>query len=149
MAVPPDEPPLPWVLRRTNQLFIRHVRASLTAGGFGDLTQRGIWTVQLLHGQAHTASELVDALQVTKQAVSSLVEELVVGGYVRRDPDPADRRRTLLALTPRGVDAAVEIEQAVGEVERRFVEMVGAPSMARLRRTLTELLERPPTEPGG
>ena len=59
-----------------------------------------MWAVHTLYGRAQSASELVDVLQVTKQAVSPLVEELVVSGYVRRDPDPADRRRTLLDLTP-------------------------------------------------
>ena len=145
VGVPPDEPLLPWLLRRTNQLFIGRVSGALAAAGFGDLSQRGMWAVQALGHRARTASELVETLRVTKQAVSALVEELVVLGYVQRETDAVDRRRTLLVLTPRGTEAVTVIERTVGEVEREFVAVVGATPMARLRHTLTELLDRPPT----
>jgi DNA-binding MarR family transcriptional regulator len=138
----PDEALLPWLLRRTNQLFIGQVRSALSFAGFSDLSQRGMWAVHALLGQARSASELVDLLRVTKQAVSPLVEELVVSGYVHRDADPGDRRRTLLQLTPRGTEAARVIERGCAEVEAEFVGVVGAAELARLRRTLEQLLRR-------
>src|SRR5579871_5222432 len=114
---PGETPLLPWLLRRTTRRFLPPLRAAVSAAGFSDLSQQGMWAVHALLQQARTASELVQVLQVTKQAVSSLVEELVVTGYLRRHPDPLDRRRTLLRLTERGEGAARVIAASCAEVE--------------------------------
>jgi DNA-binding MarR family transcriptional regulator len=145
----PDQPPLPWLLRRTTRLFNAPLRAALSAAGFSDLSQRAMWAVHALAERAQSATELVDVLQVTKQAVSPLVEELVVAGYVGRDADPSDRRRTLLRLTPRGADAAAVIDATCAALEEEFVGVVGAGEMTRLRQTLGQLQRRPDGQPPG
>jgi len=131
---------LPWLLRRTTRLFVVQVSGALSSGGFGDLSRPGMWAIQALHDDAQSASDLVDALQVTKQAVSALVDELVVSGYVRRASDPHDRRRTMLLLTTRGIRAAGVIEKACDQVEKELEDSVGAADMVRLRRTLVQLV---------
>lgn len=135
-----DQPLLPWLMRRTTRLFLGPLRDALAAAGYADLSQRGMWALHALSTRAQSASELVDVLQVTKQAVSPVVEELVASGYVWRDTDPSDRRRSLLRLTERGERAALVMDAACGEVEAGFVEVVGEAEMARLRRTLGQLL---------
>ena len=51
-----------------------------------------------------TATELGRRLGVTKQAAGQMVDELVRLGYVVRGSDPADGRRRIVTLTPRGID---------------------------------------------
>ena len=46
-----------------------------------------------------TASDACDILKISKQQMSSLVERLVQSGYIRKESDPEDRRRSLLRLT--------------------------------------------------
>jgi DNA-binding MarR family transcriptional regulator len=79
---------------------------------------------QAIGEQGVTASQLGQALGITKQAAGQMVDELVALGYVRRDPDPADARRKRVTLTARGIDAlarsAVVFEELCGEWDRRL-----------------------------
>jgi DNA-binding MarR family transcriptional regulator len=45
---------------------------------------------------------LADALKVTPRAVTGLVDALVDGGLVTREPHPTDRRATLVTFTSAG-----------------------------------------------
>lgn len=47
----------------------------------------------------HSVTEVADAIGQTHSAVSQLTDKLVRAGMVRRERDPADGRRTVLALT--------------------------------------------------
>src|SRR5579864_6160437 len=49
-----------------------------------------------------TQRVLADALNVTPRAVTGLVDALVGGGLVTREPHPTDRRATLVTLTAEG-----------------------------------------------
>lgn len=47
-------------------------------------------------------SELADRLRVVPRSATSVVDELEQARAVRREPDPADRRATLVVLTDEG-----------------------------------------------
>ena len=49
-----------------------------------------------------TQRVLAEALKVTPRAVTGLVDALVGGGLVTREPHPTDRRATLVTLTAEG-----------------------------------------------
>ncbi len=55
--------------------------------------------------------ELADARAVDQSTVSRQAAELVKIGLVRRDPDPADRRARLFALTERGRALCEQLSQ--------------------------------------
>jgi DNA-binding MarR family transcriptional regulator len=46
--------------------------------------------------------QLIEELQLSKQAVGQLVDVLVTRGYVKREVDSEDRRRLTVGLTERG-----------------------------------------------
>jgi DNA-binding MarR family transcriptional regulator len=52
-----------------------------------------------------TVSELATAERVRPQSMAQTVGELEADGLVARSPDPADRRRALVALTDEGLEA--------------------------------------------
>jgi DNA-binding MarR family transcriptional regulator len=70
-----------------------------------------------------TGSELAAATGLTTGAITGVVARLERDGYVRREPDPHDRRKQILCPVPERV-------QEVHEV------------IAPLRRDLAELLDR-------
>ena len=80
---------------------------------------------------------------VTKQAISKLVDIVVASGFVDRDTDPADRRRTVLRLTAKGRKAVAVIEQAVQATEAEFAAELGVASVEELTRMLGQLARRP------
>ena len=49
-----------------------------------------------------TPAELAEAAGVTRATMTGLVDTLERDGYVRRDPDPTDRRMMSVRLTPKG-----------------------------------------------
>ena len=130
---------MPWLLRRVNQRYRRATASRLAAAGFGDLPQRGYWALTALAGGAGDASQLVSQMGVSKQAISKLVDILVASGFVDRETDRVDRRRTALHLTAKGRKAVAVIEQAVKVTEQEFATELGAASFEDLAQMLAQL----------
>jgi DNA-binding MarR family transcriptional regulator len=80
--------------------------------------------------------ELTGHLLLTQPSVSRLVERLASRGIVEKQPDPADARGVIVALTPHGFDVyrSVAVQHA-----RTIAEQVGAGLDDAELRTLTEL----------
>lgn len=51
----------------------------------------------------------------------SVIGRLEAKGWVRREPDAADRRRKLLWVTPAGEKAALAMKRAVSRAQRRIL----------------------------
>jgi len=132
-------PRMPWLLRRVSQRYRNAITAQLMASGFGDLPQRSYWALTALAGGADDASQLVNEMGVTKQAISKLVDLVVASGFVDRETNPADRRRTVLRLTAKGRKAVDVIEQAVQSTEQEFAAELGPASVKELTQTLGQL----------
>ena len=85
-------------------------------------------------------TDLARGANMSPQAMGELVDELEGLGYVKRKPDPTDRRAKLIVLTPRGhrcIEAGIATIQGL---ERRLDEVLGPRGHASLRRLLSRLL---------
>lgn len=67
--------------------------------------------VALYGSDGSSVSALARSLSVGEPAASQLVEQLVRRGYAERSPDPVDRRRVMVRLTPAGAGLATELFQ--------------------------------------
>ncbi|MGZ9277332.1 MAG: MarR family winged helix-turn-helix transcriptional regulator [Candidatus Limnocylindrales bacterium] len=65
----------------------------------------------LIDSGAATAGRLSDLMGLTSGAVTRVIDRLEQAGYVRRVPDPTDRRRVIVELIPERI-AAVEATMA-------------------------------------
>jgi DNA-binding MarR family transcriptional regulator len=86
-------------------------------------------------------SELARRATMTPQAMGELVDDLEKLGYVRRRPDPEDRRAKLIVLTAKGsrcVDAGMRTIQGI---ERRLRAQLGARRLADLQSAATQIIE--------
>lgn len=86
------------------------------------------------------------ALHLADNSVSTLVNELVSGGWLRREVDPADRRAARLLLTDRARDRLASWRVARGELLGGVLDRLPEPEreavravLPALRRLLTEL----------
>ncbi|CAN7203050.1 MarR family transcriptional regulator [Devosia sp. LjRoot16] len=84
-----------------------------------------------------TASAIARATRLTPAAVTSLIDRLEARNFVRRQPDPHDRRKVLVELAE--ATAAV-IEKAYAPMAIAGAEALGKRSLAELR-LLTEVIE--------
>lgn len=97
---------------------------------------------RLLVGPA-TASEIAHELDITQQAVSKSVQELLRLGHVEAVTDPSDGRRRPVRLTEQGAAAVETARRARNDIDRRIRAAVGdaafADALAVLRTALTTL----------
>lgn len=111
------------------------------------LAERGHDAVRPAHGAVFqylddagtTVSTLAARAQMTKQAMAELVAHLERHGYVRRVPDPADRRAKLVRPTGRGQEVVALAQELVPEVEQLIDDTLGAARAEAMRRDLRAL----------
>ncbi|MEW2051495.1 MarR family transcriptional regulator [Streptomyces sp. NPDC005476] len=89
------------LLTRAERLAVRRVRSVLEEF---DCSVEAWWVLDLLSdGQGHTMSALADHAFMPAPSATKLIDQLVDQNLVFRRVDPADRRRVLAYLTPRGM----------------------------------------------
>jgi DNA-binding MarR family transcriptional regulator len=80
------------------------------------LTHAGLIVLHLLESGFDSQSDLARMAQVEPQTMSRTVDRLVREGLVTRTPDPADRRRHVLAVTDSGRAAFAGVRGLEDEV---------------------------------
>lgn len=127
---------LPWEAVQERMLERLHGR------GFGDFDPAYLTVFQYPGPQGRRPSELAARLRISKQALNHLLGQLEHRGYLGREADPDDRRSKRITLTPRGIQAATVIREAVGEMEEHWATRLGPKRFDQLR-TLLQALHEP------
>lgn len=125
-----------------SQIFVRE----LLRAGY-PFTQVGMLTLIGIHGPI-TPSGLEAETGIPKTTLRGRLQSLVVSGYVRRQPNPDDRRSHFLEITPEGEAFLEEMEPVVAAAERAIEQELGVPietyrePLERLRKANRALLSR-------
>jgi len=117
------------VLARAFDAVERHSRASIGRFGLGT-TEFGVLEV-LYHKGELPVCEVQRRILVESSSTTYVVDKLCDRGLVRRRPSAADRRVTLLALTPPGRRLIARIFPAHAAAMRRAVGALPAREQAR------------------
>lgn len=83
-----------------------------------------------------TPAGLADAAGVTRATMTGLIDTLERDGFVKREPDPHDRRMMLVSLTP----SAIEFLRGFMPGHFRTVSTIMSPLSEAERKTLVRLL---------
>jgi DNA-binding MarR family transcriptional regulator len=86
-------------------------------------------------------TELAAAAGVTKQSMSALVDDMERFGYVRRVPDPDDRRAKRICFTPAGMALLEDSQEAVARIWDVYAGILGERRLVTLRNSLAALLD--------
>jgi len=132
---------IPGLLRGARQAYGAVVRQAFADAGFEDIPRNGAFVLARVYDGSPEPSALSRALGISKQAVSQLIDTMVMRGYLERTPDPEDRRRMLLTLTPRGEDAGTVSWQAATAVDDELTRRLTPDGVAALRAGLIALCE--------
>ncbi|HCU95705.1 MAG TPA: MarR family transcriptional regulator [Actinobacteria bacterium] len=73
--------------------------------------------------------------------VAAAVTELAVRGLAGRAPDPADRRRNVISITPAGTAHLRRLEELLADVQDELLAPLSAAERQQLTRLLTQILE--------
>lgn len=83
---------------------------------------------------------LAERANMTPQSMAELVNDLERMGYLRRQPDPTDRRAKLITLTSRGHASITAALQTISHIESDLEQLVGTRALRQLRSTLRRIL---------
>ena len=122
---------------RMNEL----IAESLVSAGFGKVRQSHGYVIQHLIEQDRTITELADRMEVTQQAASKIVGEMVELGILE-SVVAEDRRARLIRISERGWQSVRLAREARRKVEARLIAKTGAAynaAKATLLECLTEL----------
>lgn len=130
---------LPVLLLSAARALVEGVDAGVRARGFADVRPAHGFAFVRLAGDGATVGQLAEHLDVTKQAASQMVEELVTKGYVERRPHPNDARARLIVLTPKGWACTRAADEAATELLRPWADALGPKRLAALRADLSRI----------
>lgn len=85
------------------------------------------WRVvaHLHHGGPVSVREITDRVNMEKSRVSRAASRLEQAGYLRKRPNPDDRRLLVLELTEQGQDMMVELAKLATEFEAQVLANLG------------------------
>jgi len=127
---------LPLLLFAGFRALIDDLHAELARRGHPDVRPAYGFAMQAIGVRGATASEIGRRLGVSKQAAGKTVDRLQALGYIERVDDPADARRKLIRLTPRGVDCLTQSAHIFEQLHARWAEQLGAERLAVVEASL-------------
>jgi DNA-binding MarR family transcriptional regulator len=133
----------PALLRHARVTYGMAMRRALAEAGFDDMPKNGMYIIggMALETGEIPLGQLIKELRVSKQAAGQLVDTLVLRGYLKREEDEEDRRKSNLTLTKRGRAAAAVQTAARKKIDAELIERVGHEDILRARRTLAALID--------
>ena len=129
------------LMRVARGSYGRAIAARLAAAGIDDLPRNGGLALAYVADDEVSIEAMSRGLGVTKQAVSQLIDSLVLRGYLTRGVHPEDRRRMVVGLTDRGRAAADAISAATRDIDGQLVDRLSPTDLAGLRAGLAALGE--------
>jgi DNA-binding MarR family transcriptional regulator len=120
----------------------RRIGRDLAAAGLPDLTWYDLlWALRRQPARSLRVNELAREVVLSPTAMSRFVDRVEAAGYVRREPDPADRRAMRVAITDEGVDLLRRMWPVYARgIERHFAAFLGK-SGPRVRAMLERMAE--------
>ncbi|MET8358981.1 MarR family transcriptional regulator [Micromonospora sp. NPDC005171] len=93
--------------------------------GFDDVRPRHGAVLAYLDAEGTRPGELARLAGRNKQTMGAILDELERLGYVRRTPDPADRRAKLIVPTDRGRNFIAATDGFVHLIEQKLADTLG------------------------
>jgi len=120
----------------------RAISRDLTAAGLPDLSWYDLlWALYRRPERRLRVNELAREVVLSPTAMSRFVDRVEAAGYVRREPDPADRRALQVAITDEGVDLLRRMWPVYEQgIQRHFAAFLGR-SAPRVRAMFERMAE--------
>jgi DNA-binding MarR family transcriptional regulator len=115
--------------------------SKLAAEGFDDLHPRHGAVLAYLEKDGVRATELSHLSGQHKQVIGKMIDELTELGYVRREPDPADRRAKLVCPTERGLAQMRAAGRIMTAMQDRHARRLGRETYALFTSALTDITD--------
>jgi DNA-binding MarR family transcriptional regulator len=118
-----------------------NMESKLKENGYDDISPSHGWIFHHTEEEGSRITDLAAKARITKQSMSVLVAQLEEAGYVKKTPDPHDKRAWVLVLTAKGKKVKASGQQINYAFEERWKEKLGEKDYAQLRQLLMKLCE--------
>jgi len=125
-----------FVGQRVNELTISRIKKE----GLAQVRESHGYVIQHLIDRQRTITELARRMEVTQQAASKSVAELIRLGIVEAAPSE-DRRAKTIRLTKRGWSSVSGARKARARIDRSLVKELGRKDYERVKRGLLACLK--------
>jgi len=127
---------LPLLLLTAFRAVIDEAHEELAARGHPEMRPAHGFAMQAIGTFGATAADVGRRLGVSKQAAGKTIDRLAELGYVERGGESADRRRKVVRLSPRGIEALRLSADAFDHVRARWAGLLGPDRVAALEADL-------------
>jgi len=134
---------LPLLLLGGFRAIIEELHAELARRGHPDMRPAHGFAMQAIGLDGATATDVGRRLGISKQAAGKTIERLEAVGYATRAGDDADRRRKLVRLTPRGLDALGQSAAIFTDIRNRWIATLGPGRVDDLEASLRQMAGAP------
>jgi len=125
----PSEP-LDVVLRAFQELQMKHSHVLSSVSHSLDVGATDLRALVFIASKdGVTPKQTGDFLELSSGAITNLVDRMVAADYVRRSPNPNDRRSLLIHIAPAGADA---VDQIAGLYRQAFTGSIGYDDLLQL-----------------
>ena len=118
-----------------------NLETQLNENGYDDISPSHGWIFFNTEEEGSRITDLAAKAKITKQSMSVLVAQLENGGYVKKTPDPNDKRAWLLVLTAKGKKVKSAGQQINYAFEEQWKKKLGEKDYNQLRQLLMKLCE--------
>jgi DNA-binding MarR family transcriptional regulator len=114
------------LLRLPSQAIVERIARDLSRAGHDDISPAKFVVFQYLPAEGARTTDLAERAGITKQSMSALVRTLIDNGYMRRQPDPSDRRASIIVRTDRGWEIERIAREAISGTVAEWRQAIGA-----------------------
>lgn len=131
-------PDLALLLLASYRKLVDQAIVELDHRGYPDVTPTLHYAMTAISLGSETASELAQALAVTKQAAAKTVTSLLERRYIEATTDPTDSRKKRLTVTELGHRVMQDGIAIFDTLREEWINGAGAEALAALENTLRE-----------
>jgi DNA-binding MarR family transcriptional regulator len=131
--------PMAGLFEIAKEAFFEDFRAELEQTEFADIRPTHGCVFRFVRSPGMRLTVLAEMAGMTKQSVGEIVDDLEARGYVKRIPDPDDKRAKIICLTERGERAQATGLALFAKVEKQWAKRYGAERIAQVRELLEEV----------
>ncbi|HKK52403.1 MAG TPA: MarR family transcriptional regulator [Myxococcota bacterium] len=129
------------VLSLLSEQIQRELMEATSARGHRGLKMSHGQVLPLIGPDGGRIGQLARIQRVSRQAICATTQDLEELGYLRRGPDPRDRRGVVLELTRQGERLIEDSVSSLDALEAGFREVLGADRLERLKRAARGLYD--------
>ncbi len=121
--------------------FIKHVNSEfLKAKGYDQIKIGHIMVMMNIHDEPVSVSEIVKCLEMSKQAVSVLIKELVARNFIQTSKHPVDSRAILVSKTEEGFKFMKVLHESRTNLDQEVSKILGDERLEVFRNLLVDLV---------